>query len=102
PALLRPSVGALLWSRAHAADAAGAPDMIAASTAVEAIALVGLVWVAFQAYAAAARVDMWERGSAGLGDRYSRLTAAGAVLSIVIAYRAHRRLGRPAPREFVP
>ena len=101
-ALILASVGALLLSRSHAADAADAPDMIAASTAVEAIALVGFVWVAFQAYAAAALVDMWERGSAGLGDWYSRLTAAGAVLSIVIAYRAHRRLGCPAPREFVP
>ena len=44
---------------------------------------------------------MWQSSRAGLGDWYPWLTAAGIVLSIAIGYRAHRRLGRPAPREFV-
>jgi len=100
--LILASVGVLILSRSHAAGDEDAPDMIAATTAAEAIALVGFVWIAFQAYAAAALVDMWQRGSAGLGDWYSWFTAAGALLSVAIAYRAHRRLGRPAPREFVP
>ena len=95
------SVGSLLLSRMHDSTEERAPDMVAASTAVEAIALVCFVWVAFQAYAAAALVQMWQTSRAGLGDLYSWLTGAGVVITIAIALNAHRGLGRPAPREFV-
>ena len=44
---------------------------------------------------------MWQRGRGGLGYWYPWITFAGVVLSIAAGYRAHRRLGRPAPREFV-
>jgi len=100
-ALILGSVGAVILSRSHAAGDEEVPDILAASATAEAIALVGFVWVAFQAYAAAALVQMWQSSRAGLGDWYPWLTAAGIVLSIAIGYRAHRRLGRPAPREFV-
>jgi len=100
-AVILGSVGGLILSRSHDTDDEDAPDMVAASTTAEAIALVGFVWVAFQAYAAAALVQMWQSSRAGLGDGYAWLTGAGILLSLAIGYRAHRRLGRPAPREFV-
>lgn len=95
------SVGALLLSRRHESRDHRAPDIIAASTAVEAIALVCFVWVAFQAYAAATLVEMWQMSRAGVGGLYSWLTAAGVAMSIAIGINAQRRLARPAPREFV-
>src|SRR5581483_1091958 len=100
-AIVLGSIGGLLLSRAHHETDAGVPDVVAASTAVEAIALVGFTWVAFQAYAAASLVDMWQRSRADLGDWYGWLTAVGIAASIAIGYRAHRRLGRPVPRAFV-
>ena len=95
------SIGSLLLSRRHESDDHRSPDIMAASTAVEAIALVCFVWVAFQAYAAAALVEMWQAGRGGLGGLYSWLTAAGIGLSIAIGINAQRRLARPAPRDFV-
>jgi len=95
------SVGSLLLSRRHQSNDHRVPDIMAASTAVEAIALVCFVWVAFQSYAAAALVEMWQAGRGGLGALYSWLTAAGIVMSIGIGINAQRRLARPAPREFV-
>ena len=99
-ALIFGGVGALLLSRSHSAGEEEAPDIVAASAAVEAIALVAFVWVAFQAYAAGALVMMWQRGRAG-GDWYSWLTAAGIALSLVVGLRAQKRLGHPGPRDFV-
>jgi len=95
------AVGTLLLSRTHKSGDDKTPDMVAAATAVEAIALVCFVWVAFQAYAAAALVQMWQTGRGGLGQLYSCLTAAGIALTIAVAFRAHRSLGRPEPRQFV-
>jgi uncharacterized membrane protein len=95
------AVGALLLSRMHESSDEKTPDMIAAATAVEAIALVGFLWVAFQAYAAAALVQMWQMSHGGLGELYSWLTAAGVGLTIAVGVRAHRTLGRPEPRQFV-
>jgi uncharacterized membrane protein len=100
-ALILGAVGTLILSRSHARGDERAADIVAAATAAEAIALVGFVWIAFQAYAAAALALMWQGGRAGLGEWYSWLTFGGVALSAAIAYRAHHRLGRPAPREFV-
>ena len=77
------------------------PEEIAASTAAEAVALFALIWVVFQSYAGLALVAMWERGRGGLGDWYTVATTAGIVLSVIVAVRAHKQLGRPAPRQFV-
>ena len=95
------AIGTLILWRSHADGDEDAPDIVAASTAAEAIGLIAFVWVAFQAYAAAALVQMWQRGRAGLGGWYPWITCAGVALSIAAGYRAHRRLGHPAPREFV-
>jgi len=100
-ALTLGAVGALLLSRPHGEQDAEAPDVRAAAAATEAVILMALIWVAFQGYAAWALVRMWERGRQGLGVMYPYLELTGAVLTIVVALRAHLRLGRPEPRPFV-
>jgi uncharacterized membrane protein len=96
------TVGVLLLSRSHGVHDEHAPDVKAASTAAEAVALLTLIWVAFQAYAAVTLAWMWQRGRAGLGPTYNYLELAGLLLTIVVSIRAHRHLGRPEPRPFVP
>ena len=106
------AIGTLLLSRSRHVDdnvadgsdgvpASVRPEEIAASTAAEAVALFGLIWVAFQSFAGLALVAMWERGRGGLGDWYTVVTTAGIVLSAIVAVRAREHLGRPAPRQFV-
>ena len=94
-------IGALLLSRPHAADEPNAPDVRAAAVAAEAVILIALIWVAFQAYAAWALVGMWTTERAGLGVVYTYMEITGAVLSAVVFVRANIRLGRPMARPFV-
>ncbi|MGE5245562.1 MAG: DUF1648 domain-containing protein [Betaproteobacteria bacterium] len=77
-----------------------APDVRAAAFAAEAIALIALIWVAFQGYVALALTGMWSSGRAGLGP-YASVEIGGLVLTVGVAVRAHLKLGRPAPRPFV-
>jgi uncharacterized membrane protein len=100
-ALLLGAIGVLLLSRTHGSHDKDAPDVRAAATAAEAVALLTLIWVAFQAYGAVALASMWQRERAGLGRTYNYFELAGVVLTIVAAVRAQRRLGHPAPRPFV-
>ena len=101
-ALVLGAVALLLLSRPHSEDEENAADVKAASTAAEAVALLTLIWVAFQAYAAIALAAMWQRERAGLGVLYNYFELAGIVLTIVVSIRAHVRLGRPPPRPFTP
>jgi uncharacterized membrane protein len=94
-------IAVLLLSRSHATGEQDAPDMMAASTAAEAVALVALVWVAFQAYAGITLVIMWESGRPQFDVVYNLAIAAGVMVSAVVGLRAHKRLGRPAPPEYV-
>ncbi|HEY7291340.1 MAG TPA: DUF5808 domain-containing protein [Vicinamibacterales bacterium] len=94
-------VGALLLSRPHGDRDRDLPDVQAATTAAEAIALIALIWIAFQGYAAVALAAMWQRQRSGLGLAYTVLEVSGIVLTVVICARANGRLGRPAPRPFV-
>jgi uncharacterized membrane protein len=96
------AVGLLLLSRSQGVHDEHAPDVKAASTAAEAVALLTLIWVAFQAYAAVTLASMWQSGRAGLGVGYIYLELAGLLLTIAVSIRAHRKLGRPEPRPFVP
>ncbi len=96
------AVGVLLLSRSHGVHDDHAPDVKAASTAAEAVALLTLIWVTFQAYTAVTLASMWQRGRAGLGAWYIYVELAGLLLTIVVSIRAHRNLGRPEPRPFVP
>jgi uncharacterized membrane protein len=100
-ALTLGAIGALLLSRPHGVHDEDAPDVRAASTAAEAVALLTTIWVLFQGYAAVALALMWQRGSAGLGAAYSYLEIIGIVLTIVVSIRAHIRLGRPQARPFI-
>ncbi len=99
------AIGALLLSRPHVSDGSGnvahAPDIRAAAVAAEAVILITLIWVAFQAYAAWALVRMWTAERAGLGPWYDYLEYTGAIVTLVVSVRAHQRLGRPEPRPFV-
>lgn len=76
-------------------------DVRAAATAAEAVLLITAIWVAFQGYAAYALAAMWQRERAGLGVWYTRWEYVGVALTIVVAIRAQRRVGRPEPRPFV-
>jgi uncharacterized membrane protein len=94
------AIGSLLLSRPHGTQDEDAPDVRAAAAAAEAVALLTMIWVGFQAYAALALAAMWQRERAGL-DAYGYLAAAGVVLTILVSIRAHLRVGHPAPRPFV-
>lgn len=95
------AIGSLLLSRPHGTHDDEAPDVKAAAAAAEAVALLTLIWVGFQAYAALALATMWQRERAGLGW-YGYFAAVGVVLTILVSVRAHVNLGRPVPRPFVP
>jgi uncharacterized membrane protein len=92
----------LLLSRPHGESERDAPDVRAAAAAGEAVALLALIWIAFQGYAALALVEMWRRQRAGLGVLYVGLEVTGLVLTVIVFARAAARLGRPAARPFVP
>jgi uncharacterized membrane protein len=96
------AVGVLLLSRPHRPEEHRSADMVAAAVAAEAVALVSLVWVTFQAYAAVALAAMWQRGFGGLGRVYSLMLWIGVGLSALVFLRAQRGLGRPEPRPFEP
>jgi uncharacterized membrane protein len=100
-ALILGSIGALLLSRPRAAHEPDAPDVRAAAVAAEAVILIALIWVAFQAYAAWALVSMWTTERGGLGAWYPFLEVTGGVLTGIVAVRAHIRLGHPMARPFV-
>jgi uncharacterized membrane protein len=94
------AIGLLLLSRSRATRDTGTPDERAASVAAEAVTLIALIWVAFQAYVAWALVRMWTAERAGLGA-YSIVEVSCLVLTVVIARRAQSRLGHPPPRPYV-
>jgi uncharacterized membrane protein len=94
-------IGLLLLSRSDRGLTLDAPDVNAAKVAVEAVMLIAVIWIAFQAYAALALVQMWTTARAGLGPVYGRLELLGLVLSVAVGVRAHVRLGRPAPLVYV-
>jgi len=99
-ALIFGSVAMLLLSRPHGAQDETAPDVRAAAAAAEAVVLIALIWVAFQGYAAVSLAQLWTSHRATL-PFYNLGEITGGVASIVVAVRAHRRVGRPAPRPFV-
>ena len=101
-ALSMGAIAALLLSRSTADHAPEAPDVRAASAASETVLLMALIWVAFQAYAAIALIQMWSGTRAGLGPVYTALEVAGLLLTVGVAVRGHRRVGRPVARPFVP
>lgn len=94
-------VAALLLSRPQADHDPDAPDVRAAAVAAEAVVLIACIWVLFQGYAAFSLTRLWITHRASL-PLYNLVEIACVVASAVVGVRAHRRLGRPAPRPFVP
>jgi len=94
------AVSLLLLSRPHGELDRDAPDVRAATAAAEAVALIALIWVGFQAYAAFELAAMWERERGGLGALYTLVEITGIVVTILVFVRAHLKLGRPTPRPF--
>ncbi len=99
-AVLFSCLAVLLLSRPHGEQDDDAPDVRAAAAAAEAVVLLAAVWVTFQGYAAFSLARLWVMHRASL-PFYNLGEIVGAVASLVIAVRAQRRLGRPAPRPFV-
>jgi uncharacterized membrane protein len=97
------AIGVILMSRRGVGDLyhQDSGDAKAAAAATEAIMLIALIWVAFQAYAALALVWMWTRERAGLGWAYTGLELQGLILTVVVALRANARVGTPGPQPFV-
>jgi len=96
------AISGLLLSRTQVGHEAAAPDVRAAAAAAEAVVLIALIWVAFQAYAAVALVNMWASERSGLGRGYQVLEIAGILLTVMVSVRAHARVGKPSPRPYVP
>lgn len=94
-------VAALLLSRPHGEHDAQAPDVRAAETAAEAVALLASIWIVFQAYVAFALARMWQLETSRLVG-YNLVELVGLALTIGVAVRANLRLGHPVPRPFVP
>lgn len=94
-------VALLLLSRSGDSHDTNAPDVRAAATAAEAVALLGSIWIVFQAYVAFVLARLWVHQVSRL-DGYGGVEVAGLALTFVVAVRAHLRLGRPDPRPFVP
>ena len=96
------SIAALLLSRTRSGYQALAPDVIAASAAAETVLLIALIWIAFQSYAAFALIRVWATEHGHLGNMYPLLEVTGLLLTGIVAVRGHVRVGRPAPRPYVP
>ena len=94
------AIAALLLSRPHGDQDEDAPDVRAAGVAAEAVVLMAAVWVAFQGYAAFSLARLWLTHGSTL-PFYNVGEIAGGLASLGIAVRAHRQLGRPAPRPFI-
>jgi uncharacterized membrane protein len=94
------TIAALLLSRPHGEADRSAPDVLAAAAAAEAVVLLALIWVLFQGYAAFSLALLWVTHRASL-PFYNLVEIAGGIASLLVAFRAQRRLGRPAPRPFV-
>jgi uncharacterized membrane protein len=94
-------VAALLLSRPHGHHDESAADVKAAATAAEAVALLASIWILAQASVAMAIAKMWQRQIPRL-DGFGAVEAVGLLLTVIVAVRAHLRLGRPEPRPFVP
>jgi uncharacterized membrane protein len=94
-------VGALLLSRRDSHASSDSADVRAAVTAGEAVALIALIWIAFQAFVAVALVKTWTGARSSFGFGYGVLEVVGLLLTAIVGVRAHVRLGRPEPRPYV-
>lgn len=87
----------LLWRTTSDATAdAPAADIARMRHAAEAVALLGLVWIAFQAAGAWRLVTLWQRGYGGLGEAYVAAIVTAVAASVVVMARAMLRVRQEA------
>ena len=65
----------------------------------EAISLLGLIWIAFQAVTAWGVTELWMNFGGGMGWAYNTGLITSVVLSIAIGARAALKIGRPGARH---
>jgi uncharacterized membrane protein len=65
----------------------------------EAISLLGLIWIAFQAVTAWGLTELWLNFGGGMGWSYNAGLITSVVLSITVGARAALKIGRPTPRH---
>ena len=88
----------LLWrARPQAPDAVLGDDARRMQHAAEAVALLGLVWISFQAVSAWRHVELWTRGYGGLGEIYGFALVTALTATVVIFARAVVLVGRGTP-----
>jgi uncharacterized membrane protein len=88
----------LLWRSHHQTTAEQAADADRMRHAAEAIALLGFVWITFQAATAVGLTRLWTLYYGGMGALYERGFWVALALSIAIGVRAARKIGRSANR----
>lgn len=95
------AVSALLLFRSGPEPHEEPPDVVAARTGAEAVMLMAVTWIGFQAYAAFALVRMWTTGGSRLGNGYTALEGVCILLTLAIGLRARTQLGRPDAPAYV-
>jgi uncharacterized membrane protein len=96
------AAGALLLTRDDRAEEPGGPDVDAARTAAETIMLIAAIWIACQAFAAFALVQLWRFSLPALGRGYTWCEGACLAATVAVGIRAQRRLARPEPLPYIP
>jgi uncharacterized membrane protein len=96
------SVAVLLLYRAHSTAVSGdqtQQDRDRMLHGAEAIALLGFIWITFQAVAAWSVTELWLNYGGGTGRIYNRGLIVGIILSVAVGIRAATKIGRPAARH---
>lgn len=86
-AFITPLVTLLLW-KAQPQASSEAEDARRMGSVAEAVALIGAVWIAVQAFAAVRLVGLWERGQGSFGDVYTIVLVTAVAASVVIGARS--------------
>jgi uncharacterized membrane protein len=92
-------VAVLLIHRASGSDEHAAQDRDRMLHGAEAVSLLGMIWVAFQAATAWGVTELWLNYGGGMGNIYNYGLITSIVLSIVVGGRAAMKIGRPAARH---
>ena len=88
----------LLWrARPQAAQAPVGDDARRMQHAAEAVSLLGLVWIAFQAVSAWRLVELWTRGYGGLGESYGFALVTALTATVVVFARAMVQINQGLP-----
>ncbi|HXG87239.1 MAG TPA: DUF5808 domain-containing protein [Vicinamibacterales bacterium] len=84
----------LLWRAGSAGGTAHDADSARMGRAAEGIALLAALWIGVQAVGAIRLVMLWRRGAGGFGGLYSVVIVIAIGVSVVIALRTIKLVGR--------